>query len=108
MKRILEPSGEISKPPTTERLPTLRFEPAVRLIGWPPPTNCTHTSVGPRASDRYATHLPSGEIAGAIPCAAGDVKRKDPRVLTGEPLPTTGAELTFSDASFTESEVLVG
>ena len=37
--------------------------------------NLTHTSVGPRASERYATHLPSGEMAGAISRAAAEVRR---------------------------------
>jgi hypothetical protein len=37
--------------------------------------NLTHTSVGPRALDRYATHLPSGEITGLNSCAGVETRR---------------------------------
>jgi hypothetical protein len=38
--------------------------------------NLTQTSVvPPRAFDKYATHLPSGEMAGAYSCAAVETRR---------------------------------
>src|SRR5438132_14015427 len=46
---------------------------AVRLIGSPPAMNFTHTATRPRASDKYATHLASGEMAGPNSCAGPSV-----------------------------------
>src|SRR5262245_21378087 len=64
-KAIDDPSGEMERPPRSERLWILSVVDAVRLIGSPPPRNRAHTSVEPRAFDRYAIHFPSGEMAGA-------------------------------------------
>src|SRR5436190_1032872 len=49
---------------------------AGRSAASPLATNLTHTSVGPRAFDRYATHLPSGEMAGAHSRAGPLVSRR--------------------------------
>src|SRR5439155_11061225 len=49
---------------------------AVRLAGSPPATNLTHTSAVPRASERKATHFPSGEIAGPNSWAGVVVSRR--------------------------------
>src|SRR5688572_94181 len=38
----------------------------VRLTGAPPARNCTYTSGRPSARPTYATHFPSGEMAGAM------------------------------------------
>src|SRR5947209_7558308 len=59
------PSGEMSSPPIP--VPAVTSSPVepVRFAASPLPRNLTQTSVGPRAFERYATHLPSGEIAGA-------------------------------------------
>src|SRR6476620_4932983 len=73
---IRAPSGEISSPPIPVPGVTSRPADAVRFAGSPPAMNVTHTSVGPRASDRYATHLPSGEIAGAQSRAGPLVSRR--------------------------------
>ena len=57
-KAIDEPSGEIARPPRSTRFWISSVVDAVRLIGSLPPRNLTHTSVGPRMSDRYAIHFP--------------------------------------------------
>src|SRR5205823_6094804 len=72
---IVDPSGETPIPPMSVRGCTVSFVPAVRLIGSPPARNFTHTSVAPRALDRNAIHLPSGESAGADSSAGPLVSR---------------------------------
>jgi hypothetical protein len=57
------PSGEMARPPRLVRLWISSVVDAVKFCGSPPLRNRTHTSVGPRAFDRYAIHFPSGEIA---------------------------------------------
>src|SRR5262245_9601384 len=64
LNAMSDPSGDTESPPLSTCGATTRFADAVRLTGAPPVTNLTHTSTTPRASDMYATHLPSGEIAG--------------------------------------------
>ena len=63
---ICVPSGEMPSPPITAPRPISRsLAAAVRLTASPPAMNLTQTLAAPPASDRYATHLPSGDIAGA-------------------------------------------
>ena len=75
------PSGEMSIPPMPVPGVTSRPVDAVRFAGSPPATNLTQTSVGPRAFDKYATHFPSGEMAGAHsragPLVSRTIREKD-------------------------------
>src|SRR5918995_2771991 len=48
----------------------LKSSAPVRFAGAPPAMNLTQTFVAPPASDRYAIHFPSGEIAGPNSWAA--------------------------------------
>src|SRR5438552_14633505 len=73
---MLLPSGEMSRPPMAERTWISSGADAVRLAGSPPATNLTHTSAVPRASERKATHFPSGEIAGPNSWAGVVVSRR--------------------------------
>ena len=49
--------------------------PAVKLAGSPPARNLTHTFVDPPAFDKYAIHLPSGEMTAPYSCAAVETTR---------------------------------
>src|SRR5258705_10871477 len=75
---MLLPSGEMSRPPMAERAWISSGADAVRLAGSPPATNLTQTSAVPRASERKATHFPSGEIAGPNSWAGVVVNRRVP------------------------------
>src|SRR4030095_1461584 len=58
------PSGDTSRPPTAADPDMSRPDVAVRFVGSPPARDFTQTFGEPPASDRYATHLPSGETTG--------------------------------------------
>src|SRR6185436_8542439 len=56
--------GDTSRPPIADEPEMSRPDIAVRFCGSPPARNFTQTFGDPPAFDTYATHLPSGEIAG--------------------------------------------
>src|SRR5437879_6071841 len=86
------PSGEMSSVPTPARTWTSSDSDAVRFVEAPLSRNFTQTSDGPRTSDRYAIHLPSGEMAAPDSFAGVSVTRTG-RDSVGTALAREGAAI---------------
>ncbi len=76
------PSGEISRPPMPVVAEMSSPADAVKFAASPPATNLIQTSGFPLAFDTYATHFPSGEMAGPI-SRAGPLVRRTTREKRG-------------------------